>query len=65
MAAQWGRSSSSSSYLASGGSEQLLLLLQILPLGRQSLLLCILLTPQVAGGERGRGEGGERERDII
>lgn len=42
-----------SSYLASGGPQQLLLLLQVLPLGRQRLLLCILLTPQVAGAEGG------------
>lgn len=39
-------------YLASGGPQQLLLFLQVLPLGCQSLLLCILLTPQVAGAER-------------
>lgn len=44
-----------SSYLASGGPQQLLLLLQVLPLGRQCLLLCILLTPQVAGAEGGGG----------
>ena len=35
--------------LASSGSEELLLLLQILPFGSQGLLLCVLLTPQVAG----------------
>lgn len=46
-----------SSYLASGGPQQLLLLLQVLPLGRQRLLLCILLTPQVAGAEGGWGGG--------
>lgn len=35
--------------LACGRSEELLLLLQVLPLGCQGLLLCVLLTPQVAG----------------
>lgn len=35
--------------LASGCSEELLFLLQILSFGCQGLLLCVLLTPQVAG----------------
>lgn len=35
--------------LAGGCSKKLLFLLQVLTFGCQSLLLCILLTPQVAG----------------
>ena len=35
--------------LASGGSKELLFLLQVLSFGCQGLLLCVLLTPQVAG----------------
>lgn len=35
--------------LAGGCSKKLLFLLQVLAFGRQSLLLCVLLTPQVAG----------------
>ena len=35
--------------LAGGRSKELLFLLQILAFGCQGLLLCVLLTPQVAG----------------
>lgn len=35
--------------LAGGCSEELLFFLQVLSFGCQSLLLCVLLTPQVAG----------------
>ena len=35
--------------LAGGGSKELLFLLQVLSFGCQCLLLCVLLTPQVAG----------------
>lgn len=35
--------------LAGGRSKELLFLLQVLSFGCQGLLLCVLLTPQVAG----------------
>lgn len=38
--------------LACGRSKELLFLLQVLSFGRQGLLLCVLLTPQVAGWRR-------------